>query len=168
MGVEDVTLAKKKDSGPGVTDDADIPEDAAPFVAASLPEASVQLALGYLHSCLRKSDGKVQCWGDNGAGQLGDAVSFDAGARPPAKVPQLVAGISDAVQLASGLSHSCVVRSGGTVMCWGINSFGQLGDGTTQRSSSAVVALGVTDAIAIAAGTSFTCALIRGGTVKAG
>ncbi len=166
VGVEDVTLAKNKDSGRTVTDDADTTEDAQPFDAASLPEASVQLALGYLHSCLRKSDGRVQCWGDNGAGQLGDAVPFDAGARAPAKVPQFVAGISDAVQLASGLSHSCVIRGGGTLMCWGINSFGQLGDGTTQRSSSVVAVGGVTDAIAVAAGTSFTCALVKGGTVK--
>ena len=113
---------------------------------SSRPEASVQLALGYLHTCLRKSDGKVQCWGDNGAGQLGDSIPFEAGARVPAKVPQNVVGLDDAFQLASGLSHSCAIRRSGKIVCWGINLFGQLGDGTTQRSSSPVAVGGVADA----------------------
>jgi len=166
VGVEDVRLARGKDAGGVGIEDAEVTEDAEVLDAAGRPEASVQLALGYLHTCLRKSDGKVQCWGDNGAGQLGDAVSFDAGPRSPAKVPQDVVGLTDAVQLASGLSHSCAVRRGGTVVCWGFNFFGQLGDGTTQRSSSPVAVVGVTDAVAAAAGTSFTCALLGGGTVK--
>jgi alpha-tubulin suppressor-like RCC1 family protein len=166
IGVEDVKLARNKDAGGVTVEDADLTTDAEEVDSSARPEASVQLALGYLHTCLRKSDGKVQCWGDNGAGQLGDSISFDAGTRNPAKVPQDVVGLTDAVQLASGLSHSCAIKRGGTIVCWGINIFGQLGDGTTQRSSSPVAVTGVTDAVAVAAGTSFTCALLKGGTVK--
>lgn len=166
VGVEDVTLARARDGGGTFQDDAEVTDDAEVIDASALPEASVQLALGYLHTCVRKLDGKIQCWGDNGAGQLGDGIPFEAGPRSPAKVPQDVAGIADAVQLASGLSHSCVVRRAGTVACWGINSFGQLGDGTTQRSSSAVAVTGVADAVLVAAGTSFTCAMLRDGTAK--
>lgn len=165
VGVEDVRLAKPVDGG-AVDDRGDDP-DVDPGGDGGAPiEASVQLALGYLHTCARTKDGKVRCWGDNGAGQLGDGISFDAGTRAPALVPQDVPGINDAVQLASGLSHSCVVHRTGTVSCWGINSFGQLGDATENRSSSPVDVLGVTDAVAVACGTSFTCALLRGGTVS--
>lgn len=166
VGVEDVTLSRTRDAGTGNLEDAEVEDDAQTLDSSSRPEASVQLALGYLHTCVRKADGKVQCWGDNGAGQLGDSVSFDAGPRPIVKVPQDVVGLTDAVQLASGVAHSCAVRRGGTVVCWGSNFFGQLGDGTLQRSSSPVVAQGVTDAVAVAAGTSFTCALLGSGTVK--
>jgi alpha-tubulin suppressor-like RCC1 family protein len=165
LGVEEVTLARTKDGGGLVDDDAEV--DDAEIVDSGAPaEASVQLALGYLHTCVRKAAGTVQCWGDNGAGQLGDGVPFDAGTRPIVKVPQDVVGITDAVELASGVSHSCAIRRSGAVACWGLNTFGQLGDGTTQRSSSAVTVSGVTNAVAVAAGTSFTCALVRGGTVQ--
>ncbi len=165
VGVEDVTLARTRD-GAVAGEDAETDRDGPVSDASKTLEASVQLAVGYLHTCVRKSDGKVRCWGDNGAGQLGDGIPFEAGPRPSRLVPQDVVGIADAIELASGLSHSCAIRRAGTVACWGINSFGQLGDGTTQRSSSAVPVGAVTDAVALAAGTSFTCALVRGGTVQ--
>lgn len=165
LGVEDVRLQSRPDGA--VVDDSGEDSDVDPAIdASSPPEASVQLALGYLHSCARTNDGKVRCWGYNGAGQLGDGISFDAGARSPALVPQEVPGINDAVQLASGLSHSCVVHRNGAVSCWGLNSFGQLGDATENRSSSPVDVIGVTDAVSVACGTSFTCALLKGGTVS--
>ena len=165
VGVEDVRLQRGADAAE--PDDSGEDPDVEPRTDASSPvEASVQLALGYLHTCARKPDGKVRCWGENGAGQLGDGIPFEAGARMPALVPQDVPGISDAVQLASGLSHSCVVHRGGTVSCWGVNSFGQLGDATENRSSSPVDVIGVTDAVSIACGTSFTCALLKNGTVS--
>ena len=80
--------------------------------------------------------------------------------------PQEVVGVSDATDVACGGSFTCALRAGGTVSCWGVNTFGQLGDGTLARSSSPVAVVGVTNAIAIAAGTSFACALIKGGTVQ--
>jgi alpha-tubulin suppressor-like RCC1 family protein len=40
-------------------------------------------------------------------------------------------GLLDIVRLALGQTHTCAMRLGGTVLCWGINSNGQLGDGTT-------------------------------------
>lgn len=169
IGVEDVTLARTKDAGERVDDgdDAAVVDRDGEVLDASTPqEASVQLALGFLHSCARKNDGKVRCWGDNGAGQLGDGVPFDAGPRSSVLEPQLVVSIDDAVDVASGVSHSCAIKKGGSVVCWGLNFFGQLGDGTTQRSSSPVAVGALNGAVALAAGTSFTCALLQGGTVS--
>jgi alpha-tubulin suppressor-like RCC1 family protein len=167
VGVEDVTLRRTtglQEGGPstGGDEDAEVLD-----VGTSAPEASVELAAGFLHTCARSTDGKVSCWGDNGAGQLGDGLPYDSGTRvAQALVAQNVAGMSDAIAIASGVGHSCAVRRGGTVACWGVNSFGQLGDGTRQRSSAPVAVSGVTGAIAIAAGTSFTCAVIDDGTVQ--
>lgn len=166
VGVEDVVLARTRDAGEIDDEDAGVEEDADVGGDGGAAEASVQLALGYLHTCARKTDGKVRCWGDNGAGQLGDGIPFDAGARSPALVPQPVVGITDAVYVASGLSHSCAILKSGRVECWGVNIFGQLGDGTTTRSSSPVPVTGITRAVALVAGTSFTCALVEGGTVS--
>ena len=167
IGVEDVRLSREKDGGEELDEGVALDEGGEPIDSSpGRAEASVQLALGYLHSCARKTDGKVRCWGENGAGQLGDGIPFEAGTRPVRVVPQDVAGVDDAIELASGLSHSCVIRRGGGVACWGLNTFGQLGDGTTTRSSSAVTVTGVAGAISLAAGTSFTCALLSGGAVS--
>ena len=162
VGVEDVRLRRTAD---GAAADSGKKPGNPENDGATPGEAIVQVALGYLHTCARKGDGKVSCWGDNGAGQLGDSVPFDGGARAPALVPQDVPGIDDAVQLASGVSHSCVVRRSGTVSCWGINTSGQLG-GSVPRSSSPVDVTGITTAVAITCGTSFTCAVLMGGTVS--
>jgi alpha-tubulin suppressor-like RCC1 family protein len=70
------------------------------------------------------------------------------------------------VQLAVGTRHTCALQARGTVYCWGSNSNGQLGDGTTRTVRRAPVrVMGVDDATQIAAGQQFTCALRRDGTV---
>lgn len=167
VGVEDVTLARAKDAATGGSGDGPTDDAAAIVDGGATPEASVELASGFNHTCARRPAGTVKCWGDNGAGQLGDGLPYDSGARvDQALVPQDVAGLADAVAIASGVGHTCAVRRGGTVACWGVNSFGQLGNGTTQRSSSPVPVTGITGAVAIAAGTSFTCAVVGDGTVQ--
>jgi alpha-tubulin suppressor-like RCC1 family protein len=166
IGVEDVRLASARDAASPEEGSVAPPDDATVVDAATTPEASVQLALGYLHTCARKGSGTVQCWGENGGGQLGNGVSLDGGGGSPVLLPVSVVSVSDAVAIASGLAHSCVVRKAGTVACWGTNGFGQLGDGTNDNSSSPVAVAGLNDAVDVAAGTSFTCALHRGGTVS--
>lgn len=66
--------------------------------------------------------------------------------------------------VAAGEVHSCAVTAG-TIRCWGDNSFGQLGDGTTKPSAMPKLVPGLTDATAVAVGVASTCALRAGGTV---
>lgn len=162
VGVETVAL------GPGKSDagsDAEAPgEDADPTPSdGSTPPSgplAVKVALGYIHTCARRLDGTVLCWGENGAGQVGDGIPFD-GSRPEVTVPQRVVNIRDATEVAAGISHTCALRKTGGVSCWGLNFFGQLGDGTKTRTSTPVDVTGLGDATFIVAGTSFTCAVRR-------
>lgn len=85
----------------------------------------VQLALGWHHTCARKGDGTVLCWGANEHGQLGFGEFADY-----KTTPTVVPGLSGVVQIAAGSEHTCARRTDGGIVCWGYNSFGQLGDDT--------------------------------------
>ena len=45
--------------------------------------------------------------------------------------PAPVSGLSGAIQIALGFGHSCARRADLSVVCWGQNDRGQVGDGTT-------------------------------------
>ena len=69
------------------------------------------------------------------------------------------------ISISLGESHSCALREGGTVYCWGEN-YGQLGNGTRENSSVPVEVLGITDATAISLGRAHSCALHQTGTIS--
>jgi alpha-tubulin suppressor-like RCC1 family protein len=84
------------------------------------------IATGSYHSCARAANGTVRCWGDNSSGELG------VGTTTPRTAPVQVSGLGGGIQAvaAKGL-YSCALTAAGTVKCWGDNSRGQLGEGTT-------------------------------------
>lgn len=123
-------------------------------------DALVQVAAGDDFTCGRLADGRVYCWGDNGAGQLGDGTMTNRATAAP------VSGIDDAIDVTSGASHACAVRAGGGVVCWGENSGRQLGDGTNGDRSTPVAAGGITDARSVSAGDEHTCVVRGAGTVS--
>ena len=81
--------------------------------------------------------------------------------------PTEVANLSNVVAIASGLDHSIAAKSDGTVWTWGENDYGQLGDGTTNRTLTPVLMLNVSQAVAVAGGLGHTVALKADGTVWA-
>ena len=97
---------------------------------------AVSVSVGDRSACAVHADGSVSCWGKNDAGQLGDGTTAD---RP---VPRRIRGISDAidVDLSWGSepapAHACALHRDGRVSCWGDNSYGQVGDGTTAQRLS--------------------------------
>lgn len=75
--------------------------------------------------------GTVSCWGFNYYGQVGRAV----GTPPYVYTPVVVSGLSGVTAVSAGGSHTCALQSNGIVQCWGINSDGQLGTGSTLESN---------------------------------
>ena len=69
-------------------------------------------------------------------------------------------------KISLGAYHSCAIQVGGTIECWGKNSSGQLGDGTSNDTTTPVKVNGITSALMVAAGSGHSCALLSGGTIK--
>jgi alpha-tubulin suppressor-like RCC1 family protein len=106
------------------------------------------IAAGQGHTCAVIVDAKVLCWGSNSRGQLGRRATERERSFP---TPSVVGEISDAIGVAVGRDHSCALLRDGRVMCWGGNSSGQLGDGTTTDSAAPIPVLDITSAVALAA-----------------
>jgi alpha-tubulin suppressor-like RCC1 family protein len=70
------------------------------------------------------------------------------------------------VSVATGGWHTCVLYSDKTVRCTGLNSQGQLGDGTFNRASTPILVNGVINAQTLHAGAEHTCTLADGGTMQ--
>jgi alpha-tubulin suppressor-like RCC1 family protein len=87
-----------------------------------------QISAGGGQTCARLGDGTARCWGLNGALGNGSRSS-----RLPVKVLNAVgsAPLTHITQISVGNVHSCARMTDGTARCWGINSSGELGDGTT-------------------------------------
>jgi alpha-tubulin suppressor-like RCC1 family protein len=66
--------------------------------------------------------------------------------------------------LSSGYSHTCALKSDNTLACWGFNNGGQLGDGTTTKSTLPLAVASVNAVAAVATGASHTCALKTDGS----
>jgi alpha-tubulin suppressor-like RCC1 family protein len=121
----------------------------------------VEVTAGGSHTCARKSDGTLWCWGSGSNGQLGDGTALNR----TLPVQVTVLGTS-AVSVVGGGSHTCARKSDGTLWCWGWNAYGQVGDGTLVNKPSPVqvTALGTTTA-GIAGGPLHTCAFKTDGTL---
>ena len=95
---------------------------------------AVAVVVGFAHACARISPGDTaMCWGYNHDGELGRGATTEK-ELTPAPVPNLTGVIA----LTAGDQHTCALMSGGGVMCWGSNRFGQLGDGTYISKSTPV------------------------------
>jgi alpha-tubulin suppressor-like RCC1 family protein len=85
------------------------------------------ITVGFYHTCALLDTGAVKCWGENSYGQLGINQSGDLAA--PGSSP--VGFSTNVVAIAAGDYHTCLLKNNGEMYCWGRNSEGQIGDGTT-------------------------------------
>jgi len=124
------------------------------------------LSSGFGHTCAILDDGSVSCWGWNTNGQLGDGTTIDRSI--PTQTYSLGTGIT-VVAISSGYGHTCTILDDGYVSCWGYNSHGQLGDGTTTLKNTPTQTSSLGNgrtAIAISSGKFHTCAILDDGTVS--
>jgi alpha-tubulin suppressor-like RCC1 family protein len=137
-------------------------------VAGNAPPLSTLNPSGNGHSMALKSDGTVLGWGNNNSGEVGNGTIIDQ--LTPVSVSGLGSG-SGVVAIAAGGSHSLALKSDGTVLAWGNNASGQLGDGTAPTDHPAPVQVSglgpFSGVVAIAAGDAFSMAVKSNGTVLA-
>jgi alpha-tubulin suppressor-like RCC1 family protein len=125
----------------------------------------------YYDSLALLRDGTVVAWGNNERGQLGDGSTADS------DVPVTVCAVgetaapcthplSGVVAISAGYGFALALLNDGTVVAWGDNQNGELGDGGTTDSSVPVPVGGLTNVKAIAAGGVFGFALLDDGTVR--
>lgn len=142
-----------------------------PVDVVGLASGVAAVATGYQHTCALTTAGGVKCWGFNIDGQLGNGTNTGpetCGGYACSTTPVDVTGLtSGAVAISAAGNHTCAVTTGGGVKCWGYNSDGQLGDGTTTSSTTPVDVSGLTSGAAqVAPGWYHTCALTTAGGVK--
>lgn len=116
------------------------------------------------------SDGTVVSWGDNTYGELGIGTTSgpDFCQNGPCSVtPVPIPGLTSVTSIAGGDFMACAATSAGTLLCWGNNDSGQLGNGTVGGGLVPTPTLvpNLTNVIGVAAGNAFVCALLSGGTV---
>jgi Regulator of chromosome condensation (RCC1) repeat len=113
-------------------------------LATGLPDNATRPTIAYVASmtaypqrvaaagettCVRLTDGTVQCAGDNDRGALGRGE--DAGVKFSALFKPATGFKGHAVQIAASKASVCALVQGGTVECWGSNAQGELGQGTS-------------------------------------
>jgi alpha-tubulin suppressor-like RCC1 family protein/Tol biopolymer transport system component len=143
--------------GDGTTEDSLTPVD---VVGLTSGVSAVSTGSGF--ACALVGDG-VKCWGINNFGQVGDGTC-SLQSTTPVDVLGLTSGVAG---IAAGDNHACAVLSDGTVKCWGLNSYGQLGNGLYDPSCQPadVVGLGATIS-SLSLGYGYSCALTTDGGVK--
>ncbi|HEU4532847.1 MAG TPA: hypothetical protein VFS00_01970, partial [Polyangiaceae bacterium] len=123
----------------------------------------LSLAAGEFRTCILTASGDAYCRGNNLAGQLGNGTTDEQAG--PVRVEVLPGSPLRGIEaLQAGREHTCARVASGQVQCWGENSVGQLGDGsTTLRPSPVAVELSpgvrLADVQVLALGGSHSCAL---------
>ncbi len=139
------------------------------------------VSAGCAHSVGVKADGSLWSWGDNNCGQLGNGTKGGSGPSsfsgygtvsstyaPAAAsncIPRRVGNSEDWRMVRAGAQHTVALKSDGSLWAWGLNCYGQVGDGTT---NSVVVPTRIgtaSDWVWVDAGATYTVALKRDGSL---
>ena len=120
-----------------------------------------QVECGYFHTAAIKTDGTLWSWGGNSYGQLGDNTVTTR-----SSPIQTVAFGNSWKQVSCSRGYVSAIKTDGTLWCWGNNSYGQLGNNTTTKTSSPVqtIAFG-TNWKQVACGYFHTAAIKTDGTL---
>jgi len=97
----------------------------------------LHVACGYNHALAVTASGEIYSWGFNSSGQLGN------GSTTLRTSPGTIVGDSyDWIKVAAGGDSSAAIKNEGSLWCWGVNTLGILGDGSTITKSSPVSVAG--------------------------
>lgn len=93
-----------------------------------------RIAAGFDHNCAIASDDNVYCWGEGEHGALGNGSTARAATPVAVSTTGALAG-KTIKRIATGSDHACAVTTDDQVYCWGRNSNGELGNGSTADSN---------------------------------
>jgi alpha-tubulin suppressor-like RCC1 family protein len=128
-------------------------------------DSAVSVSSGSEFSCAVLLSGGVECWGYNAFSQLG-------GGNVDSNKPKLVFDheegevLSNVVEVSAGSFHVCARLETGAVKCWGYNSSGQLGNGSSINTSSPVAVQGIESAVKVSSGLYHSCAVLSSGVIQ--
>ncbi len=129
----------------------------------------VEFAAGTQHTCARRSDGSLWCFGRNGYGRLGNGTLVDSSL--PIHVDTLG---YDVAQVSAERDQVCAVKTDGTVWCWGSDQYDSLGVdsqtcvhswGSYPCSPTPQQVDGLSDVVKVGTGKHYSCALKYDGSV---
>lgn len=141
-----------------------------------------EVAAGAQFTCALQRSGQVVCFGDNRLGKIGVGQGA-AFVRFPTAVCDATSGLEcvpwdDLVSIRAGYSHACAIRENGTMVCWGSDQCGELGNpqltacsGSTRSDARVACAsdeqpcVPIDGIVDVSPGTAFTCVLRENGTV---
>jgi alpha-tubulin suppressor-like RCC1 family protein len=117
----------------GQLGDGSIKDSNRPVQVAFPPDVAevTAIELGVSHGCAAVNGPRLLCWGQNDEGQLGNGQREDRLAPTEVTFPQPLRTV-DAI--GAGDAFTCAVVDGGRLFCWGANTYGTLGVGTTDDS----------------------------------
>jgi alpha-tubulin suppressor-like RCC1 family protein len=127
------------------------------------------LAVGRLFTCGLTVGGEVYCWGANTTGQLGrsdapETCLYPRGRSfPCSSAPLAVPATNTFAVLGAGAQHACAVGIDDSTYCWGDNTSGQLGVGSTSAHLQPTTVAGGLEFTALALGDRHTCGLTPDG-----
>lgn len=135
---------------------------AIPVSVSGLSSGVASISVANRHVCAVTTTGAAKCWGYGFYGALGNGSTSGSG------VPVPVAGMNSGVaSISAGQWHSCAVLTSGAAKCWGDNSGGAIGDGSTAQRNTPVAVSGMNSPVAsISAGWGQTCSVSTSGGAK--
>jgi alpha-tubulin suppressor-like RCC1 family protein len=127
-----------------------------PVRVAGITTAKALADSGSGSVCALLSSGKVDCWGFNGEGELGNGTTASS------DIPVGVLGITNAKAVSEDVNGAsfCVVLTTDHLKCWGYNGDGELGNGTTTNFTVPVSVKNISTATAVFGGENGFCALL--------
>jgi alpha-tubulin suppressor-like RCC1 family protein len=133
---------------------------------------AIRISAGKDHTCAVMATGNVRCWGRNQYGQLGYGNTDTIGDNEqPWQAGDVKLGANTATDVVAGENHTCALLSSGRLLCWGKNTYGQLGYphfqsvgiSLTPDTQTPVEPTGLVAQVSV--DKNATCALLRSGSV---